>query len=247
MHGLTRTGRDFDAFAERMADTYRVVCPDMPGRGRSDWLRNPDLYAVPQYVADCVTLVARTGVESVDWVGTSMGGLIGMTLASLPGNPIRRLVMNDVGPVLEQAGLKRIASYVGAAGPFGSFDEGLQEVRRLAAGFGPHSDEQWARLNRHYLVERDGKWTFHYDPAISKPFRGAFSEPPPMWALWDTLRCPVLAVRGEQSDLLSHETLVQMSQRGPRAATHEVPGVGHAPTLMTDEQIEPVRAFLLKP
>ena len=246
VHGLTRTGRDFDAFAQRMADAYRVVCPDMPGRGRSQWLANPMLYGVPQYVADCVTLVARTGAQTVDWVGTSMGGLIGMTLASLPGNPIGRLVVNDVGPQLDPAGLARIAGYVGAPVSFSSFEEGLAALRGIAGGFGPHSDEQWAQLNRHYLVERDGRWTFHYDPSIAEPFRRAPAGPAPsMWPLWDAIACPVLAVRGAQSDLLSRDTLAQMAARGPRAQTIEIEGVGHAPTLMTDEQVAPVRAFLL--
>lgn len=246
VHGLTRSGRDFDAFAQAMADAYRVVCPDMPGRGRSQWLADPALYAVPQYVADCVTLVARTGATAVDWVGTSMGGLIGMSLAALPGNPVRRLVLNDIGPQLEAAGLQRIAGYVGASGRFASFEAGLAELRLLAAGFGPHTDEQWARLNRHYLVERDGGWTFHYDPEIRAPFRQANASPAqPLWPLWDAIGCPVLALRGAQSDLLSRETLRQMAARGPRAATVEVEGVGHAPTLMDPGQIAPVRAFLL--
>lgn len=248
VHGLTRTGRDFDTLAQRLSDRYRVVCPDMPGRGRSDWLRNPNLYAVPQYVADCVTLIARTGAEAVDWVGTSMGGLIGMTLASLPDSPIRRLVLNDIGPVLEPGGLQRIGGYVGASEPFATREQGLAKLRELAAGFGPHTDAQWAELNRHYLVERDGRWTYHYDPAIATPFRGTTGAPAPaMWPLWDAIACPVLALRGEQSDLLSHETLREMAGRGPRAAVVEVVGVGHAPTLMTDAQIEPVRAFLQQP
>ena len=246
VHGLTRSGRDFDAFAQQMCDAYRVVCPDMPGRGRSQWLANPMLYGVPQYVADCVTLVARTGAQTVDWVGTSMGGLIGMTLASLPGNPIGRLVVNDVGPQLDPAGLKRIGGYVGAPVSFASFDEGLAELRRLAAGFGPHTDEQWAQLNRHYLVERDRRWTFHYDPAIAVPFRQAPAGPAPdLWPMWDAIACPTLVVRGAESDLLSRDTMAQMGQRGPRARAVEFAGVGHAPTLMSAEQVAPIREFLL--
>lgn len=246
VHGLTRSGRDFDALAERLSARYRVVCPDMPGRGRSQWLDDPNLYAVPQYVADCVTLIARLDVERLDWVGTSMGGNIGMVMAALPGNAVRRLVLNDVGPVLDGAGLGRIGAYAGSRVPdFDSFEEGERVLRERTAEFGPHTDEQFRLLSRHYVVERNGRWTFHYDPDIAVPLKALLAAPmPAMWGFYDAIACPTLVVRGADSDLLSHETAQRMTQRGPRARLVEVPGVGHAPTFIADDQIRIVENFL---
>ncbi|MFT3803295.1 MAG: alpha/beta hydrolase [Burkholderiaceae bacterium] len=246
VHGLTRTGRDFDVLASRLARRFRVVCPDVVGRGASDRFGKPDLYTVPIYVADMVTLVARLGVESVDWVGTSMGGIIGMVYAATPGNPIRRLVLNDIGPEISEAGLQRIGGYVGEIPTFASFDEAERAVRQLIADFGPLDDAQFRVLSRHYIVERDERWTFHYDPAIAQAFHAAQASGPaaPLWPLWDAIQGPALVVRGSRSDILSAEVAQQMTQRGPRAQCYEVDGVGHAPSLIPDDQVAAIERFL---
>ena len=253
VHGLTRQGRDFDALARSLCDEWRVVCPDVVGRGRSDWLEDPAGYQVPAYVADMVTLLARLDAGTLDWVGTSMGGLIGMGLASLPGSPLRRLVLNDVGPALEPAGLLRIDAYLGAPTRFASEDEAVDYLVSIAQGFGPHAREQWLALQRPMLrkiqdAQGEG-WTLHYDPRIAEPFRALTPElmkfgEAAMWQRWDALRQPTLLIRGADSDLLTAATARQMCERGPRAELWEVPGVGHAPTLMDAQQIARVREFL---
>lgn len=244
-HGLTRNGRDFDALAARLSKQWRVVCPDMAGRGRSDRFADPSLYALPQYVADSVTLVARLDVERVAWVGTSMGGLIGMFLAAMPGTPIGRLLLNDIGPVVDDAGRGRIGGYVGQDPRFATEAEGVAALRELMRDFGPHSDDQFRLLTRNYLVQREDGWTFAYDPAIAVPFREQQAAPAPdLWAVYDAIRCPTLVTRGAQSDILSAATAAQMTQRGPKARCVEFDGVGHAPTFIADDQIDTVERFL---
>ena len=254
VHGLTRVGRDFDDLARAMADRYRVVCPDMPGRGRSDWLPDPMLYAVPTYINDVVTLLARLDAQTVHWVGTSMGGIIGMGLASLPDTPISRLVLNDMGPVVEGASLARIATYLGVPQRFASLAEAETYIRQVSAPFGPLTDAQWSHLTA-IALRRDPQdasaWLLHYDPALAVPFRagarpdGGYDDMP-LWTFYDKVRCPTLAVRGELSDLLSRATHVEMARRGPKAELVEIAGVGHAPTFMSADQIEVVRNFLLR-
>ncbi|MCD0502226.1 alpha/beta fold hydrolase [Bordetella petrii] len=270
VHGLTRTGRDFDHLARRLAGNFRVVCPDVVGRGRSDWLLTPAFYTVPQYVSDMVTLIARLQPASLSWVGTSMGGLIGMALAGAAafaramraaqphagawpaeqGIRLDSMVLNDVGPRLESAALGRIGQYVGQAAEFQTFGQAVEAVRQLSATFGPHTDAQWEELARHVYVERDGRWVKHYDLSLAQPLA---SQTPDayatgeqiLWKSYEALDCPVLVVRGEQSDLLSRETAREMLARNTGARLHEIPGVGHAPTLMDDAQIGPVADFLL--
>ena len=247
VHGLTRCARDFDFLARELCGHYRVVCPDVPGRGESDWLKNPMEYAMPTYLGDMVTLIARIGAQSVHWVGTSMGGLVGMTLASLPESPVTRLVLNDIGPVLSAAALDRIATYLGKAPLFQSFDAAEQFVRVVAAPFGPHSDAQWRFLTEHVVRrEPDGTYRFRYDPAVAAPFNAESPhEDVELWSVYDAVRCPTLVMRGEHSDLLGRETAARMAERGPRAKCVEIAGIGHAPTLMHADQIAIVRAFLL--
>ncbi|MBM3347709.1 MAG: alpha/beta hydrolase [Betaproteobacteria bacterium] len=246
-HGLTRTGRDFDDLAAALAPHYRVVCPDVAGRGASEWLRNPMEYQVPVYAADMVALIARLGVEEVHWVGTSMGGLIGMTLACLPGSPVTRLVLNDVGPVVSGASLKRIAAYVGKAPIFPAFAAAEAYVRVVSAPFGPHSDEQWRRLTEHVVRrDADGRYRMHYDPALAVPFaQDDNGKDMALWPYYDAIRCPVLLTRGAESDLLTHATAQAMCGRGPKAKLVEFAGVGHAPTFMHADQIAAVKSFLL--
>ncbi len=247
VHGLSRCARDFDDFARAMCDQYRVVCPDVAGRGDSDRLPDPMLYVVPQYVGDMVTLIARLDVEAVHWVGTSMGGLIGMALAAQAGTPVHKLVLNDAGPVISKASLERIATYLGLAPAFPSIEKAEEYVRAVSAPFGPHSDAQWRHLTEVWVRKSDdGSYRAHYDPRIAEPFRAALPEKDlDLWAHYDAVRCATLVLRGERSDLLRRETCAQMASRGPKAKIVEIPGIGHAPTLMYPDQITIVREFLL--
>ena len=248
VHGLTRCGRDFDALAEALQGEYRVVCPDVVGRGQSGRLRDPRHYVVPQYCADMVTLLARLDVESVHWVGTSMGGLIGMVLASMEKSPVSKLVLNDVGPVVTAASIARIGEFVGKAPQFSSLEEAEAYVRAVSVTFGALSDAQWRHLTVHTVRQLPaGGYEMAYDPAIGEPFRQDMDkgQDVELWPIYDAIRCPTLVVRGAVSDLLTADTARQMTQRGPRAQRVEVPGVGHAPMLMTPEQIAAVRGFLL--
>ncbi len=249
VHGLTRCGRDFDELARALALDYRIVCPDVAGRGESDWLPDPSHYALAQYVSDMVTLIARLDVAEVHWVGTSMGGLIGMALAAQKGTPIAKLVLNDAGPVITRASLERIGTYVGLAPVFPGIEKAEEYVRAVSAPFGPHSDAQWRFLTE-VIVRRnpDGSYRMHYDPRIAEAFNAAMPEGDlELWPLYDAVRCPTLVIRGELSDLLTCETTAQMAQRGPKARIVEIPGVGHAPTLLHADQIAVVRDFLLAP
>jgi pimeloyl-ACP methyl ester carboxylesterase len=252
VHGVTRVSGDFDALAANLSDRYRVVCPDVVGRGRSERLPDPRHYVVPQYVADMVTLIARVTADDdgVDWFGTSMGGLIGMLLASYEGTPIRRMVLNDIGPTLDLGAMARIGDYIGQDLRFPTWDEGRAYVRAVSASFGPHDEAQWDKLARDVLVQLpDGQWTRHYDPGLAQPFKalsaGTFEEEQAtLWRAWDAIRCPVLLVRGAESDLLSAETAALMRARGPQPRLVELPGVGHAPTFVQSDQIAIAREFL---
>jgi pimeloyl-ACP methyl ester carboxylesterase len=251
VHGLTRLGRDFDRLARALADRYRVVCPDVVGRGRSDWLRNPMHYGVPQYVADMVTLIARLDVAQVAWVGTSMGGLIGLSLAGLEGSPISRLVLNDVGPRLDAAALARIGAYLGKPVRFTSVEQAIDYIALVAAPFGLKSRDEWREVAEPGL-RRDGDgWVLHYDPRIAAPFAAVTPElaaagEAALWKLYDAIRCPTLLTRGATSDLLTEATAREMTQRGPRARLVEFAGVGHAPMFFHEDQISVLRNFLLE-
>jgi pimeloyl-ACP methyl ester carboxylesterase len=246
VHGLTRNGKDFDAIAEALSARYRVICPDMPGRGRSEWLTAAAEYGYPLYMADAAALIARLDVDSVDWLGTSMGGLIGMMLASRPGSPIRKLALNDIGPYLSKVGLERIASYVGLDPTFPSLDALEAAVRDTYASFGPLTDAQFRKMARDSAREKpEGGWGFADDPKIADAFRQGPIEDLDLWPVWEAIRCPTLVLRGAQSDLLTHEAAEEMTRRGPKAKLIELPGIGHAPALLSEGQIGMVRDFLL--
>ncbi len=247
VHGLTRQGRDFDFLAQALAGEYRVVCPDVVGRGRSDWHPVKDDYQLPLYVADMVTLIARLDVEQVHWVGTSMGGLIGMALSSLPNTPVARLVLNDVGPVVTVESVQRLQTYVGKAPPFANIAEAEAYIRAVGAPFGSLTDAQWRHLTEHEIRPRaDGGVELNYDPGIAEPFlKSPLPADVALWAIYDAIRCPTLAIRGEHSDLLAREIWLEMGRRGPQARTVEIAGVGHAPMMMDAAQIGVVRDFLL--
>ncbi|BAL24347.1 alpha/beta fold hydrolase [Azoarcus sp. KH32C] len=245
-HGLTRNGRDFDFLAQALADHYRVVCPDVAGRGRSDWLGVKGDYGFPLYVSDMVTLLARLDADTVHWVGTSMGGLIGMLLASQPHTPISRLVLNDVGPVITATSLRRIGEYVGNAPKFASMAEAEAWIRVVSAPFGPLTDDQWQHITRHAVRPVNGGFAMVYDPGIGDVFRSApIAADVDLWEVYNAIRCPTLVIRGAESDLLEPSTFQRMSEQGPRARLAEIPGVGHAPMLMDAAQIAVVGDFLL--
>jgi pimeloyl-ACP methyl ester carboxylesterase len=262
VHGLARQGRDFDALARALAPRMRVVCPDVVGRGRSDWLADPAGYQIPVYAGDILALLAQLHAQApmarLDWVGTSMGGLIGMVLAGQPGlplpTPVRKLVLNDVGPVVQWEALQRIGTYLGKSGTFASLDQAAAALWAVSTSFGPHSAQQWLELSRHMVRPRvpdepDGGLALHYDPRIAEPFRALTPELAAqgealMWQLYDQIQAQTLLLRGAQSDLLSPATARQMAQRGPRARLVEFEGVGHAPTLVAEDQRQVVLAFL---
>jgi len=244
VHGLTRNARDFDLLAQALAKDYRVLCPDVVGRGLSDWLAHPQDYGYPLYLSDMTALIARSGAERVRWVGTSMGGLIGMMLAAQPGSPIERLVINDVGPLVPRAALERIAGYVGRTGPFADASVLEVHLRSVLAPFGPLSDAQWAHLAAHSMRRNpDGSLSLAYDPAIANAFAGP-QQDVVLWPVWDAVACPTLVLRGADSDLLREDTAQEMTDRGPRAQLRVFSGIGHAPALMSEDQIDAVVAFL---
>jgi len=258
VHGLSRQGRDFDTLARDLCREYRVVCPDVVGRGRSDWLPNPQLYGLPTYVADMVTLVARLNVPKVHWVGTSMGGLIGLALAAQQGTPIGRLVLNDIGPVVPAAFISRVLGYLGVPAFWRTHDEAADAAWAVSSSFGPHTRAEWLALNRHQVVAAEQAGPEgpmqglkpHYDPGIAVPVRATTPELAAagealLWQLYDRITCPTLLLRGAQSDLLTPEVASAMRARGPRCEVHTLPGVGHAPTLAAADQRSVVRRFLL--
>lgn len=245
VHGLTRNGRDFDTLAAALADAgYRVVCPDVAGRGASDWLSAPADYGFPQYLADMTALIARLDVAWVDWIGTSMGGLIGMMLAARPETPLRRLVINDVGPFIPKAALERIGTTLGTDPVFADMNAAEAHLRTIHAPFGALTDAQWRHLTEHSLRPVEGGFKLRYDPMIGEAVR---EEPPgdvDLWPVWDAIGCPTLVLRGARSDLLLAETAEEMRGRGPGADVVAIPGCGHAPALMDERQIGIVSNWL---
>jgi pimeloyl-ACP methyl ester carboxylesterase len=248
VHGLTRQGRDFDFLAQRLAgEGRRVICPDLAGRGRSGRLRNPDEYALPQYCADLNALIAKTGAAQIDWVGTSLGGMIGIVLAGLPGNPIRRLVINDIGPYLPWSGLARLGGYVASMPKaFATFDDAEAYFREVLAPFGALSDAQWEHLVRHSIAwdERKELFAMLCDPEIVRAFRNPWHYSIDLWKYWKAIRVPILVLRGGQSDLLPADLADRMERLNPLASVRVFADCGHAPPLLAAEQIAPVVEFL---
>lgn len=278
VHGLSRNSRDFDRLAAALADQSRVVCMDVVGRGDSDWLEDKSGYNFPTYLGDAAALIARittpvkkgllgqlqerllgpAPIVGVDWVGTSMGGLIGMLLAAKPGSPIRRLVMNDVGPFVPWNALIRLKGHVGTQTRFASPAEVEAYLRKACADFGPLDAEWWRHLSRH-SAEPDpaGGYRLRYDPNISRglavhldpelPIGPEFLRGIDLWSIWKEIRCPVLVLRGAESEVLPAEVAAEMVRRKPGTTVVEFPGVGHVPALADPEQIRIIREFLLTP
>lgn len=268
VHGLTRSGRDFDPLARKLSQKYKVICPDIVGRGKSDWLANPMFYAIPQYVADMFTLIARLNPKSIDWIGTSMGGLIGLGLSfainvaakanpqslghSLPNDnllPLNKMVLNDIGPVINNQGLGRIAEYVGQDHSFDSFEQAVEYIKLVSSDFGEHSQSEWQELTKNVMVNVDGKWRKHYDLNIAIPMAQESSTAVKgaeqiLWPAYESLNDKVLIVRGENSDLLLPETVDEMLKRNKNASLFTVKNNGHAPTLRNKEQISTIEEFL---
>jgi pimeloyl-ACP methyl ester carboxylesterase len=247
VHGLSRQGRDFDALAQALAkDGYRVVCPDLVGRGRSGRLSDADDYALPQYAVDMTMLIARLGADEVDWIGTSLGGLVGMVLAGMPNSPIRRLVINDIGPFLPWAALRRIGDTIRSAPrDFPDLTSAEAYFREALDTFGPLTDADWRHLTEHSVIKGpDGRYYMHFDPGIAEAFRPGRVYNVSMWGYWDTIQCPTLVLRGANSDLLLPQTAAEMAARGPRAKIIEIEGCGHAPALMDNAQIRLVTDWL---
>jgi pimeloyl-ACP methyl ester carboxylesterase len=258
VHGLSRQGRDFDVLAralvERSPQPLRVICPDVVGRGQSDWLKDPMAYQIPNYAADMLALLAQLQPTTLDWVGTSMGGLIAMVLAGQPGlplpTPIRRLVLNDVGPSVQWSAIERIGQYLGNTGHFDSLQQAADATWAVSTSFGPHTPQQWLALSQHMVRAVPGGFTLHYDPAIAKPFAAltpedAMQGDAVLWQLYDQITAQTLVTRGASSDLLTPQTAQAMTERGPKARIVEFPGVGHAPTLVAQDQVDAVTSFLL--
>ena len=270
VHGLSRQGRDFDVLAQALVQAapdgdIRVVCVDVVGRGESDWLKNPAGYQVPQYAADMLALLAQLhahcAIQKLDWVGTSMGGLIGMVVCGQPDlplpSPVRKLVLNDVGPALQWQAIVRIGTYLGKAGLFGSVQAAADAMCAISIGFGPHTPQQWLALSTPMTRPMPNaadptqlQYRLHYDPAIAAPFKQAteassLQSEKVLWQLYDHISAQTLVLRGAHSDLLSLETAQAMTQRGPEAVCIEFAGVGHAPTLVASEQVAAVTSFVL--
>ena len=250
VHGLSRRGSDFRVMAEALCDRYYVVCPDIVGRGDSDYLSNPMFYTVPQYLSDMVSLSSKLSIEQVNWFGTSMGGLIGMVYAAMPGHRVRRLILNDVGPRIEAAALIRLASYVGKPFAYVNRHIALEKLNSICAPFGKHTDSEWELLNGPMLLEKNAQWILHYDPAISVPFSAvtpaiAKAGELAMWQSFQSIDCPILIVRGAESDLLSKQTVAEMCALNPRATSIEIEKAGHAPAFIKAEQIDIARQFFL--
>ena len=248
VHGLTRRGSDFKTLAQAMCKDYYVVCPDIVGRGDSDRLSNPMLYAVPQYVADIIQLIKKLGVSQVDWLGTSMGGLIGMVYAAMPNCSIQKMLINDVGPKIEPEALKRLGSYVGQPFVFANRADALDRLNKICASFGEHTPEEWETYNGPMLIQKDGQWIMHYDPNISVPFASvnpimAKAGEMAMWHAFKQIHIPMLIVRGGESDLLSAATVAEMCRVNPYARSIEIPHVGHAPAFVKPEQIALAKEF----
>ncbi len=244
LHGLSRNSHDFERLAEHLASDYRVLAVDVVGRGRSSWLEDPARYVVPTYVGHLWRFLSQPGLNRVTWVGTSMGGIMGMALAAQPGNPIHRLILNDIGAFISRESTIAIADYLKATPSFPNFEAAEHYLRTNYAGFGTLSDVQWQEMTRHSVRVDKSVVKLHYDPALVTPFEDLASEDADLWGLYEAIRCPVLLLHGEESAILTEATAQEMTRRGPKATLIGYAGIGHAPSLMVDGQIDDIRNWL---
>jgi len=245
VHGLSRNSRDFDPLARVLANCRRVICPDIVGRGRSDWLADPSDYHLIQYNLDMTVLAARIGTESFDWIGTSLGGLMGMALAGIPNSPIRRLVINDIAPEVPTPALRRLSLYLGDDRRFPDLDALEAHLRVAFAPFGPMTDADWRRMAETSSMATEEGYRLAYDPGIAQNFRRYWLLiNANLWRYWDRITCPVLVLRGTESDFLTTLLLDRMVRRLPHSEVIEFDGIGHTPTLNAPEQIEPIVRWL---
>jgi pimeloyl-ACP methyl ester carboxylesterase len=248
VHGLSRNGRDFDVIADALSDRYRVLCPDVIGRGESDWYATAAEYVIPNYVAAMLKMLNDLAIKEYDWIGTSMGGLIGMVMAASPNSGMRKFVINDVGPEIERAALERIAVYMSARPPaFPDYISLYNTAQPAIAPFGPLTDEQ-----KHHIIatscrkREDGLWEFKVDPKIGEAFVAGLKAPAvDLWPLWSSINVKTLILRGRSSDLLSESTTNKMLSHARLSRMITIEDTGHAPMLMDDATIAQVREFLL--
>lgn len=249
-HGLTRMGYDFFDIGKFLSATRDVYSITMPGRGESEWFSDPQHYNYPVYATDCIYIIRTVlGLASVDWLGTSMGGLIGMWTAALDASSgvpplIRKLVLNDIGPFLPLSAVQRIAQYASRIQNFATFEDVERYCRAIYADFGIKTDKDWRFFAEHTVRPLEsGGYTLHYDPNIAKNF-GAVKEDVSIWPIYEAVKCPTLLLRGVRSDVLSKELAVEMTQRGPKAKLVTFENCGHAPALIDSEQMHVVSEFL---
>lgn len=264
VHGLTRNGRDFDALAHYFSNkAYHVFCPDIVGRGDSDWFSNPLHYTYEQYVADMTNMIARMNAREVNWLGTSMGGLIGMVLASLPKTPIRRLILNDVGPQIPLKAITRLAKYAGKDPDFVSMEAAKQYLKTIYADFGELTDEEWQHLTETSVKEiTKTRYVTKLDhgvkiaPAKSKLAWRSLLHPHKalegilfdieMWHIWRKVSCPVLVIHGKKSDILTTNTINKMKEIHANVTVIQIDDAGHAPALLHPSQHEMIYQWLIK-
>ena len=247
-HGYSGNARDFDYLAQRLGTTARIVCIDFPGRGDSQWLNSALEYNLLQFAADARALIERLGAKQVDWVGTSMGGLVGMMLASQPSTPIRRLVMNDVGAYLPMDALQAIGRHLNAPESFASLEAVEKHLRRTRRDWGKIDERQWGTMAHHHaraLRPGSSEYRLHFDPRIARLVRPLpFAPGLTFWDAWYRVRCPVLLLRGEHSDVLPADVADTMLDVHPDTRLVVVPDCGHVPSLMNEADVGTIRGFL---
>lgn len=245
LHGLIRNGRDFDYLAHSLKHTYRIICPDLVGRGKSDYIGDASLYTVTQYVNDMVALLGRLKVEKVHWLGTSLGGIIGMMLAAQPQSPLQSLILNDVGMIVPNMALQRLGMYARNETEFSNLEDAISYFQAILAPIGALDPKKWEHITKHgTLASSDGKLRLAYDPAIGDNF---VNQPVPTLHLetyWQAIKCPVLILRGEESDCLTPDILTKMLYSQPGLKTITFPACGHAPSLMEKTQIQVIENWL---
>lgn len=247
MHGLISNSRDFDYLAARIASDFRVISIDIPGRGDSDWFEDKSLYQYPVYIADILALLASLDISEVDWIGTSMGGVAGMSLAADYPHLIKSLVLNDIGPEIPGRALAKMRKYVGMSPEFQDFSAAKRHLQMIYKNFGVVDDEHWNHLVTHttYIDDKQ-KYRLKYDPQIAETFTVDQEKPEDIifWDLWDKITCPTLLIHGTQSDILLQSTVDKMEKRH-NMETYKMYNAGHAPALVDDKEIEHIHRWLM--